>query len=298
MFAASRPAVSGILPGMDGGAVMDGKTVVLTGANTGIGKQTTLELAKRGARVVMACRDMERGEAARTELLAATDGRGDLEVRELDLASLASVRDFAEKANADLARIDVLINNAGIFPQKASKTVDGFEAQFGVNYLGPFLLTNLLLDKLRASAPSRIVHLTSMLHTKGTIDFDSFQGEKPYKASIAYNQSKLANIVFSNELGRRLEGTGVTSNAVHPGAIATDITRDLPWIVQKIVGLMFKDVAYGAKGPLLVATDPTLADATGRYWKESTERTPSDEAMDPAVAARLWEASARLCELT
>lgn len=276
---------------------MDGKTVVLTGANTGIGKATTRELAKRGARVVMACRDVARGEAARAELLAETEGRGELEVREIDLASLDSVRAFAEKANADLARIDVLINNAGIFPQKASKTVDGFESQFGVNYLGPFLLTNLLLDKLRASAPSRIVHLTSMLHTKGTIDFDSFRGEKPYKASVAYNQSKLANLVFSNELARRLEGTGVTSNAVHPGAIATDITRDLPWIARKLIGLMFKDIDHGVKGPLLVATDPALQDASGRYWKETTERKPSDEALDPAVGERLWNVSAEYCGL-
>ncbi|HIF92739.1 MAG TPA: SDR family oxidoreductase [Myxococcales bacterium] len=277
---------------------MDGKTVVLTGANTGIGKQTTLELAKRGARVVMACRDAARGEAAREEILAETDGRGELDVREVDLSSLASVRAFAEKTNAELPRIDVLINNAGIFPQKGWKTVDGFEAQFGVNYLGPFLLTNLLLDKLRASAPSRIVHLTSMLHTKGTLDFESFRGEKPYKATAAYNQSKLANLVFSNELSRRLEGTGVTSNAVHPGTISTDITREMPWVVRKLVGFMFKDVAVGAKGPVLVATDPALADASGRYWKETTETEPSAEARDPAVASRLWEQSVRFCGLT
>ncbi len=276
---------------------MEGKIVVLTGANTGIGKQTTLELTKRGARVLMACRDAARGEAARTEILAMTDGRGELEVRELDLSSLRSVRAFAEKANADLGRIDVLINNAGIFPQKAWKTVDGFEAQFGVNYLGPFLLTNLLLDTLKASAPSRIVHLTSMLHTQGTLDFDSFRGEKPYKASMAYNQSKLANLVFSNELARRLEGTGVTSNAVHPGTIATEITREMPWIARKLVGLIFKGVALGARGPMLVSTDPALADTTGRYWKETTETAASAEALDPAVASRLWEESARFCGL-
>ncbi len=276
---------------------MEGKIVVLTGANTGIGKQTTLELAKRGARVVMACRDVARGEAARAEISAMAEGGGELEVRELDLSSLDSVRAFAAKANADLPRIDVLINNAGVFPQKASKTVDGFEAQFGVNFLGPFLLTNLLLDKLRASAPSRIIHLTSMLHTQGTLDFESFRGDKPYKASAAYNQSKLANLVFSNELARRLEGTGVTSNAVHPGAISTDITREMPWIARKIVGLIFKNVAHGAKAPVMLATDPALSDASGRYWKEMTEKSPSDEAQDSAVGKRLWDESARLCGL-
>lgn len=276
---------------------MQGKIVILTGANSGVGKQTTLELAKRGARVVMACRDAARGEEAKAEILATEGVSGELEVRTVDLASFDSIRAFAEKANADLPRIDVLVNNAGIFPQKAAKTVDGFESQFGVNHLGSFLLTNLLLDKLRESAPSRIVHLTSMLHTNGTIDWDSFRGEKPYKSSVAYNQSKLANILFSNELARRLEGSGVTSNAVHPGAIATNITRDLPWIARKLVGFMFKGVEYGAQAPVMLVTDPDLEGVSGRYWKESSERSPSEEARDPEIAARLWEESARLCGL-
>ena len=276
---------------------MEGKTVVLTGASSGIGKQTTLELARRGAHVVMACRSQDKGQAARAEIEAAAGGRGRLEVREIDLSSFDSIRAFADKANADLARIDVLVNNAGIFPQKLQKTAEGFEAQMGVNHFGSFLLTNLLQDKLVASAPARIVHLTSQLHARGSIDFESFRGEKPYKASAAYNQSKLANLLFSNELARRLEGTGVTSNAVHPGAIATDITRDLPWIARKLVGLMFKGVEHGAKGPLLLATDPALAQASGRYWLETEEQEPSSDALDPALAARLWQVSAAACGL-
>ena len=276
---------------------MDGKTVVLTGANTGIGKQTTLELARRGAHVVMACRSLDRGEAARAEIEAVAGAKGRLEVREVDLSSFASIRAFAEKANADLARVDILINNAGIFPQKLERTPEGFESQMGVNHFGSFLLTNLLLDKLRASAPARIVHLTSMLHTKGSIDFESFRGEKPYKASTAYNQSKLANLLFSNELARRLEGRGVTSNSVHPGAVATNITRGLPWIARKAVAFMFKGVEEGARGPLMLATDPDLADATGRYWQELEEKTPSDDARDPVLAAQLWEVSEQACGL-
>jgi NAD(P)-dependent dehydrogenase (short-subunit alcohol dehydrogenase family) len=277
---------------------MEGKTVVLTGANTGIGKQTTLELARRGAHVVMACRSRERGEAARGEIEAETGGRGRLEVREIDLGSFASIRTFTDRANADLPRIDVLVNNAGIYPQKLAKTAEGFESQFGVNYLGPFLLTRLLLEKLKTSAPSRIVHLTSMLHTKGSIDFESFRGEKPYKAGVAYNQSKLANLLFSNELARRLEGSGVTSNSVHPGAIATDITRDVPWIARKLIGFIFKSVEHGAKAPVLLASDPSLSGATGRYWKESEEQQPSPDALDPDLAARLWEMSSEVCGLT
>ncbi len=189
----------------------------------------------------------------------------------------------------------MLINNAGIFPQKLEKTREGFESQIGVNHLGSFLLTNLLLDKLKASAPARVLHLTSMLHKNGSIDFESFRGEKPYKATVAYNQSKLANLIFSNALARRLAGSGVTSNAVHPGAIATDITRDMPWIARKAVGLIFKGVEHGARGPVLLATDPALADATGRYWKETEEQTPSDMALDEALAKRLWEVSAEAC---
>jgi len=277
---------------------MQGKTVVLTGASSGIGKQTTLELARRGAHVVMACRDVDKAKAVQREIEAESGGQGRLEVREVDLASFDSIRRFAERSNAELDRIDVLINNAGVFPQKASKTVDGFELQFGVNHLGSFLLTNLLLDKLKASAPARIVHLTSMLHKSGAIDFESFRGEKPYKASPAYNQSKLANLLFSNELARRLEGTGVTSNAVHPGAIATEITREMPWIARKAVGLMFKGVEDGAQGPLLLACDPDLEGVSGRYWKETSERTPSDDALDEDLARRLWEESYRLTGLS
>lgn len=277
---------------------MEGKTVVLTGANTGIGKQTSLELARRGAHVVMACRSLERAEAARAEIEREAGGHGKLEVRELDLGSFDSIRAFAARANAELPRIDVLLNNAGIFPQKLTKTSEGYESQFGVNYLGPFLLTQLLQDKLRASAPSRIIHLTSMLHAKGSLDFESFRGEKPYKASVAYNQSKLANLVFSNELARRLEGTGVTSNAVHPGAISTDITRDLPWIVRKLIGFVFKGVERGAQGPVMLACDPDLADANGRYWMETKEKTPSADAQDPALGKRLWDYSEKACGLS
>ncbi len=277
---------------------MQGKTIVLTGASSGIGKQTTLELARRGAHVVMACRDLEKARSAQREIEADAGFSGRLELREIDLASFDSIRAFADGANAELDRIDVLVNNAGVFPQKAATTADGFEMQFGANHLGSFLLTNLLLDKLKASAPARVVHLTSMLHKRGAIDFESFRGEKPYKASVAYNQSKLGNLLFSNELARRLEGTDVTSNAVHPGAIATDIVRDMPWIARKAVGFMFKGVDEGAQGPLMLTCDAELDGKTGRYFMETTEKRPSDAALDEALAKRLWEESARLTGLS
>lgn len=277
---------------------MQGKTVVITGASSGIGKQTALELLRQGARVVMACRERSRAEAARADLEAGAGAKGRVEIRDLDLASLDSVREFADEAASGLERIDVLINNAGLFPPKLRTTAEGFEAQFGVNYLGHYLLTRLLEEKLRASSPSRVVHLTSMLHARGDLDFDNLRGEKPYKAQPLYNQSKLANLLFSNELARRLDGTGVTSNAVHPGAIATDIVRDNAWLVRKIVGLVFKSVEHGAKGPTKLASDPTLETTSGRYFFETEEKEPSEKARDPQLAARLWDFSAEACGVT
>jgi retinol dehydrogenase-14 len=157
----------------------------------------------------------------------------------VDLASLQSVRDLAERFLGSYDRLDVLVNNAGTFPTKQTFTEDGFEMQMGVNHLAHFLLTELLLDCLKASAPSRIVTVTSTLHKKAGLDFDTFKGFDKYSAQTAYNQSKLANVLFAVELAERLEGTGVTSNVLHPGAVATDIIRDLPWLVRKLIGLAF-----------------------------------------------------------
>ncbi|XP_057389578.1 retinol dehydrogenase 13 isoform X4 [Balaenoptera acutorostrata] len=202
-----------------------GKTVIVTGANTGIGKQTALELAKRGGTIILACRDLEKCEAAAKEIRGETLNHH-VNARHLDLASLKSIREFAAKIIEEEERVHILINNAAVMRCPHWTTEDGFEMQLGVNYLGHFLLTNLLLDKLKASAPSRIINLSSLAHVAGHIDFEDLNWEKrKYDTKAAYCQSKLAVVLFTKELSRRLQGTGVTVNALHPGVARTELGR-------------------------------------------------------------------------
>ena len=205
--------------------LMRGKTVVITGSNTGIGKATALELAKRRAKVVMGCRSMEKGKKAASEIMRIS-GNKEVACFHLDLASLASVRRFAEVVLASYTQIDVLINNAGIMACPYCKTEDGFEMQFGVNHLGHFLLTNLLLDHMCEVPGARIVNVSSSTYkwVKG-IDFSDINSEQVYQPMKAYSQSKLANILFTNVLARRLEGTGTTVNSLHPGIVRTELGR-------------------------------------------------------------------------
>ncbi|XP_030617188.1 retinol dehydrogenase 13 isoform X2 [Delphinapterus leucas] len=202
-----------------------GKTVIVTGANTGIGKQTALELARRGGAIILACRDLEKCEAAAKEIRGETLNHH-VNARHLDLASLKSIREFAAKIIEEEERVHILINNAAVMRCPHWTTEDGFEMQLGVNYLGHFLLTNLLLDKLKASAPSRIINLSSLAHVAGHIDFEDLNWEKrKYDTKAAYCQSKLAVVLFTKELSRRLQGTGVTVNALHPGVARTELGR-------------------------------------------------------------------------
>uniref|UniRef100_A0AAA9SEN4 Retinol dehydrogenase 13 n=1 Tax=Bos taurus TaxID=9913 RepID=A0AAA9SEN4_BOVIN len=206
-------------------ATIPGKTVIVTGANTGIGKQTALELAKRGGNIILACRDMEKCEAAAKEIRGETLNHR-VNARHLDLASLKSIREFAAKVTEEEEHVHILINNAAVMRCPHWTTEDGFEMQLGVNYLGHFLLTNLLLDKLKASAPSRIINVSSLAHVAGHIDFEDLNWEKrKYDTKAAYCQSKLAVVVSTKELSRRLQGTGVTVNALHPGVARTELGR-------------------------------------------------------------------------
>ncbi|MCH2172009.1 SDR family oxidoreductase [Myxococcota bacterium] len=272
---------------------MIGKTVIITGANSGIGKQTALELARSGARIVLAGRESPKSQAAHEELLAAAPG-AQLELRALDLSSFESIRNFTGGIARDIDRIDVLLNNAGTMPKRLQLTADGFEAQIGINHLGHYLLTRLLLPKLQAGHEARIIHVSSMLHTRGDIDFENFRGQKGYKTFDAYYQSKLANVLFSNELARRLEGSQVTSNALHPGGIQTDIMRDNNFLIRWITRLMFKPVTEGAKTSVMLASDPELAGVSGRYFDQCEEKPPGGKALDPELADRLWKHSAEL----
>lgn len=274
---------------------MHGKRILITGGNSGIGVVAARELARQGAEIVLACRDSEKTRQALAVINAAAAVPAvNLPV---DLASLASVRALAAAFLDRYDRLDVLVNNAGLFPPRQQLTADGFEMQFGVNHLSHFLLTHLLLERLKASAPARVVTVSSMLHKKGRIDFESFRGAKKYSAQAAYNQSKLANVLFAVELARRLEGTGVTSNVLHPGGVATDIMRDLPWIVRKLVGLAFISPEEGAKTTIMLASDPALADVTGAYFDQCKRVECSPLASDDALRRRLWDVSAELVGL-
>jgi len=268
-----------------------GKTVVITGANGGIGKQTALELARRGAGIVLAVRDSPKSRVACEELRSAVPS-AHFEVRALDLASFDSIRGFAERLAGDFECIDVLINNAGTMPARLELTQEGFEAQIGVNYLGHYLLTRLLLSQLLASDVSRVIHVSSMLHARGDIDFDSFRGERAYKSFDAYYQSKLANVLFSNELARRFAGAGLSSNALHPGGIRTDIMRHSNFVIRLATRLIFKPVSEGAKTPVMLASSQDLAGVSGRYFDDCKEKTPGARALDGELAAELWERSA------
>ena len=251
----------------------------------------------------MGVRTVSKGEAARSEIESACgETGGKIEVLKLDLESLASVRSFAEAVNGAVEKIDLLILNAGKMACPRSETQDGFESQLGTNHLGHFLLTELVLEKVKAAAPSRIIVLSSLAHEAGKINFDDIQLKSGYSPWKAYGQSKLANVLFASELGRRLEGTGVTTYAVHPGWVRTELDRHMPsW--QKVVVMPARAVAskspvQGAQTTLYCALEPSLADKTGRYYADCREKTPSSRARRKDDAERLWQVSEELVGLS
>nr|XP_005590415.1 PREDICTED: retinol dehydrogenase 13 isoform X1 [Macaca fascicularis] len=286
-------------------ATIPGKTVIVTGANTGIGKQTALELAKRGGNIILACRDMEKCEAAAKDIRGETLNHH-VNARHLDLASLKSIREFAAKIIEEEERVDILINNAGVMRCPHWTTEDGFEMQFGVNHLGHFLLTNLLLDKLKASAPSRIISLSSLAHVAGHIDFDDLNWQtRKYNTKAAYCQSKLAIVLFTKELSRRLQGSGVTVNALHPGVARTELGRHTgihgstfsSTTLGPIIWLLVKSPELAAQPSTYLAVAEELADVSGKYFDGLKQKAPAPEAEDEVVARRLWAESARLVGL-
>uniref|UniRef100_A0A8C3ATV8 Si:dkey-23o4.6 n=2 Tax=Cyclopterus lumpus TaxID=8103 RepID=A0A8C3ATV8_CYCLU len=285
-------------------ARLDGKTVLITGANTGIGKETSRDLARRGARVVMACRDLSRAEQAAEEIRLST-GNGNVVIRHLDLGSVYSVRQFAKDFTDGEDRLDVLINNAGVMMCPRWLTEDGFETQLAVNHLGHFLLTNLLLPKLKSSAPSRVVTVSSIAHQGGRIDFDDlFSSKKTYSSLESYRQSKLANVLFSRELGRRLRGSGVSAFCLHPGVIRTELGRHVEgWfpllgaLLRLPSLLLMKTPSEGSQTTLYCALTPGLDGQSGRYFSDCAEKEAAPEGRDDFVSRKLWEESARLVGL-
>ena len=272
-------------------------TCVVTGANTGIGKETARGLAARGARVIMACRSLDKARPVLDELRAAT-GNDRLELIGLDLADLASVRRCAEELLARDLPIHVLVNNAGLAGVRGV-TTDGFELGFGTNHLGHYLFTRLLLPRLRASArpgaPARIVNVSSDSHYGAKrIDWDQVRGAtRSVTGYSEYEVSKLANVLFTRELARRLPSDEVTTYALHPGVIASDIwSRRLPRPVVWVMTRFMRSTADGARTTLKCATDPALAGETGRYYVDEHEKRPSKVAQDATLARELWERSA------
>ncbi len=279
---------------------MNGKTVIITGGNSGIGLETGVALAKAGASVVITARDPGRGKRA-VEDIKDRAGSDSVELVVFDLASLASVRSGAAELLDLCPRIDVLVNNAGLVLTERRETEDGYETTFAVNHLGPFLLTILLLDRIKESAPARIVNVASTAH-KGAgkgLDFDDLQNTGRYRQMRVYAQSKLANILFTTELARRLEGTGVTANSLHPGTVRTGYGRDgdttgLLGLGIKLAARFFISPEKGADTSIYLASSPDVAGVSGKYFVKRTVRQPSKAAQDVDAARRLWDVSEQL----
>jgi retinol dehydrogenase 12 len=271
-------------------AELAGRTFLVTGANTGIGRATAVGLAERGGRVYLACRSPEKGSRAAADIAVATGNDG-VTFLHLDLADLASVRRCAEEFLATGEPLHVLINNAGVGGQRGL-TRDGFELAFGINHLGHFALTAALLDRLAASAPSRVVTVASELHYRAKgVDFDAVRRRTDtFAATSEYAVSKLCNVLFSAELARRVQGRGITTYALHPGAVATEIYRRAPWPLRKLMTLRLLSPEQGARTSLFCATDESVAADSGHYYDLCRQREPSQVA-SPELARALWERS-------
>ena len=280
---------------------LKGKTVVITGGNTGIGKETAVDLAKRGARIVIGCRNLEKGMEA-IEEIQERSGSTNVSLEKLDLASLESVRAFANKILDTEPRIDILINNAGVMACPYQKTEDGFEMQFGVNHLGHFLLTLLLLDRLKESQPSRIINVSSIAHRfgSGKIKFDDIHHEKSYDGWLAYFDSKLANVLFTRELSKLLEGTHVTANSLHPGYVSTELYRHsmlMGILLYPLHWYIFKTSEQGAQTTIYCAVSEEMEGVSGKYLKDCHLVEESKGAQDDDAAKELWAVSLRLVGL-
>ena len=278
---------------------MAGKTVLVTGATSGIGRATALGLAVMGARVAITGRSVDRTEDAARDIRAA--GGGQVEVFVADLSSQSQLRRLADQVLHSLVRIDVLVNNVGGYFNTRHLTADGLERTFALNHLAPFLLTNLLVDRLCHSSPARVVTVSSNAQALGRIDFEDLQGARSYSGARAYNQSKLANVLFSYELARRLHGSRVTANALHPGVVSTSFGAEDPGQLQKLLvpflRPFMKTPTQGAATSIHLASAADLHQVTGGYFANRKPKTSSQASYDQAAAARLWQVSADLVGL-
>ncbi len=285
---------------MSAGSTMNGKVCLVTGANQGIGKETAIGLAKLGATVVMTARDQAKGAAALAEIKQRS-GNDTVTLMPVDFGSFDSIRRFAADFQATHPQLHVLVNNAGAYNAARTVTKDGFETTFGVNHLGYFLTTKLLLDTLKASAPSRIVSVSSAAHSRAKINFDDLQGEQSYGGFGAYGQSKLANVLFTYELARRLEGSGVTANCLHPGVVRTGFATNNSGFIGGLV-VVFQTIGKpflltpekGALTSIYLASSSEVEGVTGKYFAKSHEAESNAISHDKDVARRLWDLSEQM----
>ena len=280
---------------------LHGKTVIITGGNSGIGKETAVDLAKRGAKVIIGCRNLKRADVALEEIRQES-GNTDVHLKEIDLSSLSSVNKFAKEIIANEERLDILINNAGIAFVEQNKTEDGFEMHFGVNHLGHFLLTNLLLDLIKKSTPSRIITVSSRAyHVVKGINFDDINLKKEYSSVSAYGHSKLANILFAYELNKRLQGSGVSTFSLHPGIVVTNISRHLSMfkykmieiIAKPIMDILFQDARKGAQTTICCAVEQNLERLSGQFFFNCK---PDLLTLSDNESKKLWEVSEKMVE--
>lgn len=281
---------------------MKDKVIIITGANAGIGKETTRALAMKGATIVMACRNLDKAIPV-CELIKDESSNPLIEVMYLDLAWLNSIRSFANQFNAKYQQLNVLINNAGTFNMKREETKDGFEKTMGVNYLGPFLLTNLLLPVIKATPNARILNLGSDAHYSGEIDLNDLQNEKRYFGFKAYANSRLATVFFTQELAERLLNTSVTVNALHPGHVATGIwnlwpkQNRLQSVLNKVLNMFMISPEQGAQTSIYLATSGDIAGITGKYFDNKETKLPSPKCIDKELQVALWQHSSALVGL-
>jgi NAD(P)-dependent dehydrogenase (short-subunit alcohol dehydrogenase family) len=273
---------------------MNGKTCLITGATSGIGEETARQLAKLGATVIVHGRNEKKCVATIAEIKQQT-GNDSVDYLRADLSSQKEIRKFAEQFKQKYTRLDVLVNNAGIVSMGRKENADGIEMTWAVNHLNYFLLTNCLLDVLKASAPSRVVNVASTMHTQAKLNFDDVQFKYGYNPLNAYNHSKLANILFTYELARRMQGTDVTVNALHPGGVRSNLVARnglvFKWFVQPLFNLMAISAEQGARTSVHLASSPQVQDVTGKYFGNCKEWKSSPESYDEQSQKRLWQLS-------
>jgi NAD(P)-dependent dehydrogenase (short-subunit alcohol dehydrogenase family) len=279
-------------------ATLEGKVCLVTGATSGIGKQIAIGLGKLGGSIVLAGRDRSKCEAVVREIADGLDHKASASYLVADFSSQSAIRNLAQEFKDMHQRLDILVNNAGVFKAKHQLTKEGIEYTLAVNHLAPFLLTNLLMDRLKVSNQSRVVTTSSIAHRGARIDFDDLQSSRRrYSGIRAYGQSKLANILFTKELARKLEGSGATANCFHPGGVRTSLARDNPWyyrLAWYVATIFLTSSEKGADTGIYLASSPDLNGVTGKYFVKRRETTPSQAARDQEAATRLWDASEKL----